>query len=110
MSKKVDEYKGFEIWLYEKGEKGPKAVYAVTGTDGSPVIPGYRKTEKSAKKLIDKILKDGPVQIETYLEIPIFFDFKTKRYHASMPYGDTTIEKKSRNKDKVTEWINQNTI
>jgi hypothetical protein len=109
MGKKVDEYKDFEIWYFEEGEVGPQAVYQVKGGDDLPFVPGYRKSEKAAKKLIDKTIMGGPVQIDTFMDVPIFYNYKSKRFRASMEYVGSTIEKKSRNKEKIKEWISENT-
>ena len=110
MGKKVEEYKGFEIWLYDENEVSPQAVYGIKGKEEMPDIPGYRKSEKAIKKLIDKTIKCGPIQVDIYEQVPILFDFGTRRFHASMQYGDSTIETKSRRKEKVIDWINKNTI
>ncbi|MFC1803366.1 hypothetical protein ACFL0D_05305 [Thermoproteota archaeon] len=110
MAKKVGEYKGFEIWRYEENEVTAQLVFAVKGTDNLPDIPGYRKSEKAANKLVDRTLNGGAMQVDVYKKVPVFYDFKHKRYYASTQYGESTIEKKSRKKEKVLDWINKNTI
>jgi hypothetical protein len=50
-------YKGYELWLYEKGEKTSQKVWLAQTKGKRPEISEFRKTKKGIKKLITETLK-----------------------------------------------------
>lgn len=107
MGAKVSRYRGFEIWLHDKNELTSQTVYTIKGLNDFPDIPGFRKTERAAKNLINKTLRSNKkLLIEKYNNIDIFFDFRSKRYFTEQKNSEERA-KTAKTKEEIIKWIDQ---
>ena len=122
MARMEEEYKGYELWFYEEGEKTSKSVWIAKPKAKMPEI-GWRNTKEALKKQIDETLKQvtkkpekrkkrkrekekvkqPPKKIEDYKGVEIYQIVKSGMYKA-------TIEKhskRSKNIEKIKKWIDK---
>jgi hypothetical protein len=64
MGRKEEEYKGYELWYYEEGEKTSKAIWEAKPKRNIPEIRGWRNYKEGLKKLIDETLKKQTKKLE----------------------------------------------
>jgi hypothetical protein len=91
-SKKVD-YRGYEIWEWDEGEKVPGKVYTAESKGERPDLSGYMKSVDAVKKLIDDKLDTGPVKVEEYRGVDIYYRGDKEMYEAKIG------KRRSRRKD-----------
>jgi hypothetical protein len=96
-------YKGYELWLYEKGEKTSRRVGGAVSKGKRPEIAEFRENMKGVMNLINETLNKPPEKVETYKGVDIMFVAKTGRYEASFGSGKRKLE----DLDKLRKWIDK---
>lgn len=123
MGRKEEEYKGYELWFYEEGEKTSKAVWAAKPKGNMPEIRGWRNYKEALKKLIDETLKkpsqkaekgkkrtrkketsrQPPKKIEDYNGVEIYQNVKSGMYKVSI----NQHSKRSKKIETIKKWIDK---
>jgi hypothetical protein len=94
-------YKGYELWLYEKGEKTSQKVWVAKTKGKRPEISEFRKTKKGIKNLITETLNKPPAKVETYKGVEIFYIAKNGKYEASVG----SKKRKSSDLKRLRKWV-----
>ena len=101
MGKLKGTYKGYELWLYEKGEKTGQKVWGAKSKGKRPEIEELRKTQKGIKNLISETLNKPPVKVESYKGVGVFYIAKNGLYEAAVG----SRKRRSDDLDKLRKWI-----
>jgi hypothetical protein len=97
-------YKGYELWLYEKGEKTNHKIWVAKTRGKRPKIEEFRKTKKGIKKIITETLNKPPVKVESYKGIEVLYTAKNQVYEAKIG----SKKRKSSDLGKLRNWIDRN--
>jgi hypothetical protein len=92
MGSKKRDYRGYEIWEWEEGEKTSQKVYTAVSKGKRPELSGFMKTVDAVKKLIDRKLDQPPVKVEDYKGVEIFYLGNREMYQAKI--GSRTSRRK----------------
>lgn len=96
-------YKGYELWLYEKGEKTGHKVWVAKSKGKRPKIEEFRKTKKGIKNLITETLNQPPLKVERYKGVDLFYLAKNAVYEASVG----SKKRKSSDLERLRKWIDR---
>ena len=84
MGTKKKDYRGYEIWEWEEGEKTPQRSYSAVSKGDLPDLAGYRKTPGAVEKLIDAKLDQPPIKVEEYKGVEIYYHGNEENYQAKV--------------------------
>ena len=96
-------YKGYELCLYEKGEKTGHRVWTAKTMGKRPEIEEVRKTKKGIKNLITETLNKPPVKVESYKGVEVLYTAKNGVFEAKVG----SKKRKSSDLDKLRKWIDR---